>query len=177
MAILKKILIGIGALIVALLIIGMFLPKQYTVERSIIIDAQPEDIYADVVNLREWKNWGVWFKRDPNMVVSYSGPDRAIGMRSSWKSETEGDGEMEITQLEHNKKVVYRLYFPEFDMGSTGVFEFVSSPEGTMVTWRDEGEVGNNPIDRYFVLMMDSFIGPDFEMGLENLKTIIENRQ
>ena len=33
-----------------------------------------------------------------------------------------------------------------------------------------------NPVDRYFVLMIDGLIGPDFEMGLENLKTVIENQ-
>ena len=176
MATLKKIVIGFAGLIIGLLIIGLFLPKQYNVERSIFINAEPQHIYTDVVDLREWKNWGVWFKRDPNMVLHYSGPDRAIGMRSTWESDTEGNGEMEITHLEFNKKVVYSLYFPEFDMGSVGEIELEPTPDGTLVTWRDKGEVGNNPIDRYFVLIMDELIGPDFEMGLENLKTIVENR-
>eukprot|EP00036_Acanthoecidae_sp_10tr_P011534 CAMPEP_0182927410 /NCGR_PEP_ID=MMETSP0105_2-20130417/13775_1 /TAXON_ID=81532 ORGANISM="Acanthoeca-like sp., Strain 10tr" /NCGR_SAMPLE_ID=MMETSP0105_2 /ASSEMBLY_ACC=CAM_ASM_000205 /LENGTH=54 /DNA_ID=CAMNT_0025065357 /DNA_START=36 /DNA_END=197 /DNA_ORIENTATION=- len=54
------------------------------------------------------------------MEIDYSGPDRAIGMMSSWKSVTEGNGEMKITDLEHNKKVVYSLAFPEWEMGSTG---------------------------------------------------------
>jgi hypothetical protein len=109
------------------------------------------------------------------MKLDYSGPDRAIGMRSEWKSETEGNGEMEITQLEHNKRVLYRLYFPEFDMGSSGVVEIESTDNGSTVIWRDEGSVDNNPINKLFVLMMDSMIGPDFEMGLENLKVLVEN--
>lgn len=110
------------------------------------------------------------------MVIDYSGPDRAIGMRSVWQSATEGNGEMEITQLVHNKNVEYRLYFPDFDMGSTGSVSLTPTDKGTIVTWTDEGEVGMNPVDRYFVLMIDGLIGPDFEMGLENLKTVIENQ-
>jgi len=176
MGILKKLLLGVAGIIVLVLLAGMFLPNQYSVERSIIIEAEPAEIYPDVVDLRAWQNWGVWFKRDPDMQLDYTGPDRAIGMRSSWKSESEGNGEMEIIQLEHNKKITYQLYFPEFDMGSTGVVELVATETGTKVTWRDEGSVGNNPIDRYFVLMMDGMIGPDFEMGLENLKTVVENK-
>ena len=109
------------------------------------------------------------------MELSYAGPDRAIGMRLEWKSDTEGDGEMEIVQLEHNSKVGYTLYFPEMDMGSSGVVEIEATDSGSRVTWRDEGTVDNNPINKLFVLFIDDIIGPDFAMGLENLKTVVEN--
>lgn len=176
MTLLRKIILIVGGLLVMLALIGFMLPSRYAVERSIVIDAPPSDVYPNVVDLREWQQWGVWFKRDPDMEINYSGPDRAIGMRSTWLSESEGNGEMEITQLEHNKKVVYRLYFPDYDMGSTGHVELEDLEQGTRVTWRDEGEVGNNPVDRFFVLMMDELLGPDFEMGLENLKTVVEHQ-
>ena len=123
MGVLKKLLIVFGAIIAIFVISSFFIRKDYSVERTITIDAEPSDVYPYVVDLREWKKWGVWFKRDPNMQLTYSGPDRAIGMRSVWESETEGNGEMEITQLEHNKRVLYRLYFPDFDMGSSGIVE------------------------------------------------------
>ncbi|QDG38215.1 SRPBCC family protein [Alteromonas mediterranea] len=175
MGVLKKLLIVFGAVIAIFVISSFFIPKNYSVERTITIDAEPSDVYPYVVDLREWKKWGVWFKRDPNMQLTYSGPDRAIGMRSVWESETEGNGEMEITQLEHNKRVLYRLYFPDFDMGSSGIVEIKPTAGGTLVIWRDEGTVDNNPINRYFALLMDGMIGPDFEMGLENLKILVEN--
>ena len=83
---------------------------------------------------------------------------------------------MKITDLEHNKKVVYSLAFPEWEMGSTGSLVISPAGEATKVTWVDSGDVGNNIISRYFVFMMDGMIGPDFEMGLENLKTVVENK-
>ena len=175
MGALKKLLMVVGVVIVLFVATSFFIPKDYSVERTINIDAQPSEIYPYVVDLKEWKKWGVWFKRDPDMKLDYSGPDRAIGMRSEWLSETEGNGEMEITQLEHNRRVMYRLYFPDFDMGSSGVVEIEPTENGSLVTWRDEGSVDNNPINKYFALMMDSMIGPDFEMGLENLKILAEN--
>ncbi|GGW76575.1 SRPBCC family protein [Alteromonas halophila] len=175
MAVLRKLILIIAALLIIAVLFGFMLPSHYSVQRSIVIDAPAEEIYPNVVDLRRWQQWGVWFKRDPEMKIDYSGPDRAIGMQSSWISETEGSGEMTITDLEHNHKVVYRLYFPDFDMASTGMVELEPVADGTRVTWSDEGEVGNNPLDRYFVLMIDGLIGPDFEMGLENLKTVVEN--
>lgn len=174
MSLLKKLLVLVGVLITLFVATSFFISKDYSVERTIVINAEPSEIYPYVVDLKEWSKWGVWFKRDPNMELEFSGPDRAIGMRSEWKSETEGNGEMEITQLEHNRRVLYRLYFPDFDMGSNGAVEIKPTSNGSIVTWRDEGTVNNNPINRYFALMMDSMIGPDFEMGLENLKILAE---
>lgn len=171
---LKKLLLLVGVLITLFVAISFFISKDYSVERTIVINAEPSEIYPYVVDLKEWSKWGVWFIRDPNMELEFSGPDRAIGMRSEWKSETEGNGEMEITQLEHNRRVLYRLYFPDFDMGSNGAVEIKPTSNGSIVTWRDEGTVDNNPINRYFALMMDGMIGPDFEMGLENLKILAE---
>jgi len=174
MSALKKLLVVVGVLITLFVVTSFFISKDYSVERTIVINAEPSEIYPYIVDLKEWSKWGVWFKRDPNMELNFSWPDRAIGMRSEWKSDTEGNGEMEITQLEHNRRVLYRLYFPDYDMGSTGAFEIRPTSNGSVVTWRDEGSVDNNPINRYFALMMDGMIGPDFEMGLENLKTLAE---
>lgn len=174
MSVLKKLLVLVGVLITLFVATSFFISKDYSVERTIVINAEPSEIYPYVVDLKEWSKWGVWFKRDPNMELEFSGPDRAIGMRSKWKSETEGNGEMEITQLEHNRRVLYRLYFPDFDMGSNGAVEIKPTSNGSIVTWRDEGTVDNNPINRYLALMMDGMIGPDFEMGLENLKILAE---
>ena len=175
MALLKKLIIGMAVIVVAFYAIGLMLPSKFHVERSIVIDASQEAIYAHVVDLKRWKAWGVWLKRDPNIELTYAGPDRAIGMRSEWKSETEGNGKMTITELEHDKRVKYQLLFPEMEMGSTGEIVLEPMNGSTRVVWMDYGDVGSNITYKYFGVFMDSLIGPDFEDGLANLKTIAEN--
>ena len=175
MVLLKKFVIGLAVVIVVFYAIGLALPSKFHVERSIVINATPSEVYEQIVDLKRWQAWGVWFKRDPNMQVNYSGPDRAIGMRSEWKSETEGNGDMTITALEHNKRVTYSLQFPDMEMGSTGEIVLVAVNGSTRVVWMDYGDVGSNIVYKYFGLFMDSLIGPDFESGLANLKTVTEN--
>lgn len=175
MNLLKRCLIGVLSIIVLLMIVGMFLPSKFEVQRSITINKTPVEIYPLIVDLKQWQKWGVWFQRDPDMVVSYSGPNSGLGMKSSWQSALEGSGEMIITEISKNQKVIYDLYFPEFEMGSTGELILNQSSGLTTVTWRDYGDVGRNPVNRYFAMMMDSLIGPDFEKGLANLKAIAEN--
>ncbi|MBT0587246.1 SRPBCC family protein [Alteromonas oceanisediminis] len=176
MAVLKKLVIGIALIFMAFIVVGLLLPSSFEVKRTVVIEAEPSTVYENIVDLQEWQSWGVWFKRDPNMVVTYAGPDRAVGMRSAWKSETEGNGEMEITALEHNRNVTYALRFPDMDMASQGELTLEPIDAGTRVTWRDYGDVGSNIVYRYFALFMDSLIGPDFEDGLANLKTVSENK-
>jgi uncharacterized protein YndB with AHSA1/START domain len=176
MAVLKKTLIGLLMFFVLLILIGFILPSEFKVQRSISVEAPAENVYANVVDLRKWRAWGVWFKRDPNMDILYSGPESAVGMKSEWVSEQEGSGEMVVIAIEPNQRFIYSLYFPDMDMGSTGEFVFTEEQGRTEVTWMDYGDVGSNPVNRYFALFMDNMIGSDFEIGLENLKLLSESQ-
>ena len=46
--------------------------------------------------------------------------------------------------------------------------------DGTHVTWSFDSDMGAGPIGRYFGLLMDRMVGPDFEGGLANLKALAE---
>jgi uncharacterized protein YndB with AHSA1/START domain len=177
MKVIKNILLVVAGLLLLLLIVGFLLPSEFKVQRSIVINAPVSEVYKHVVNLRNWKAWGVWFKRDPTMLVAYSGAEGNVGMTSKWVSEQEGSGEMVIIALEPNRRFIYSLYFPEMDMGSTGEFIFKEKNGQTEVTWLDYGNLGGNPLNHYFSFFMDKMIGPDFETGLENLKTLAEFSQ
>ena len=45
---------------------------------------------------------------------------------------------------------------------------------GTEVTWGFETDLGMNPVGRWMGLMMDSWIGADYEAGLARLKALVE---
>jgi hypothetical protein len=60
-------------------------------------------------------------------------------------------------------------------MASTGEIVLEPINGATRVVWTDSGDVGSNITYKYFGLFMDRLIGPDFEDGLANLKTVAEN--
>ncbi|MDO6693391.1 SRPBCC family protein [Aliiglaciecola sp. 3_MG-2023] len=175
MAILKKVIFSLLILLTVFIVVGYFLPSEYRVQRSISINGAADKIYPQVADLRNWRDWGVWYQRDPNMQVEYSGDSIGIGMKSSWKSATEGDGSMTIIALAPNQSVTYELYFSGFDMTSQGQLTFQQSDGQTLVTWTGTGDVGFNAINRYFALAMDSLIGPDLQQSLDNLKAVMED--
>jgi hypothetical protein len=108
------------------------------------------------------------------MQITYTGDVGSVGMKSSWISEAEGSGEMEIKEITDNAEIMYSLYFPDFDLGSTGKLTLTEQNGKTLVVWQDFGDVGANPVNHYFAAFMDKMIGPDFETGLDNLKMLVE---
>ncbi len=171
---LKRVVVAVVGLVALLLVIGLLLPSGFKVQRSMQIAAPPAKVYPLIADPRQWKNWSVWNQRDPAMQMQYSGADSGAGAKWSWQSKTEGNGAMEFTAAVPNERIVYALSFPDMGMTSRGELQLVPEGTGTRVTWTNEGDMGGNPINRYFGAMMDSLVGPDFEAGLNNLKAAAE---
>ena len=166
-----KYLVGIAVLLVA---VGFLLPSTYSAQRSVTINASAEKVFPLVANHKEWKRWSVWNQRDPNMQMTYSGPEMAAGSKWSWKSKSEGNGGMEFSAVEQNKRVGYILTMEDMTP-ATGELKFTPDGTGTKVTWDIYGNAGMNPVFRWFGVFMDKMIGPDFEAGLKNLKKLAES--
>lgn len=173
MKILLKIIGGLAVLVLTLLLVGFLLPRTYRVERTLVMNAKPEAIMAQVADLRAWKNWGAWQERDPQMTLSYSEKSTGVGSWSSWQSKKEGNGKMTITALTPTK-VTYHLEFPDFGTQSTGTIELLAEGAAQKVVWADVGDMGMNPVNRWFCLFLDKLIGPDFDRGLSNIKKLVE---
>ncbi|HZZ91417.1 MAG TPA: SRPBCC family protein [Usitatibacter sp.] len=164
----------IGTVLLVVVLVGVVLPSGYEVRRSIHVAAPPDRVYDLVVDTRRWKDWSAWNRRDPAMHVSYAGPPFGMGAKWSWESKTEGRGSMEFVHVEPDRRVDYRLAFPDFNMVSRGSLVLTPTDGGTDVTWIHAGETGSNPLKHYFAAFMDRMVGRDFEQGLANLKAVAE---
>lgn len=175
MSILIKIVAGLAAFIALLALIGLMLPKNFRIERSIVIAAPAGKIYPLIADPHMWPKWGVWNQRDPNMKMDFSGAASGAGAKWSWQSKSEGNGAMEFTAADPDKRIAYQLTFADFGMVSSGALTLSPGTAGTTVSWTNAGEFGGNPFMRYFGLMMDRMVGKDFDAGLNNLKQLAEN--
>jgi len=174
MKLLLKLLGGLAVLVLVLVLVAFLLPRHYRVERATVIRAPIAKVYPQLADLRAWRNWGVWFERDPGMKVSYSDAVATVGAWSAWESPKEGNGKATLTAVAPDR-LVYRLEFPDFGMKSEGTF--VLEPQGdaaVRVVWSDAGDLGLNPMSRWMGLFFDGMLGPDFEAGLAKLRRVTE---
>lgn len=155
---------------------GLLLSPKFTVLRSVEINAPPSVVYPLVADPRAWQKWSVWNRRDPSMQMSFSGEPMGAGAGWAWISESQGNGRMAFTAAEPNEKIVFNLFFDEFNSVSSGTFLFEPIGNGTRVSWVMNGDMGGNPLMRWFALASDKMIGGDFAAGLANLKAVAEKR-
>lgn len=177
MKILKKILIIVAVLVLAIVVVSQALPSTYQAERSIVISAKSEAIFPWISTMKKWQDWTPWsVAKDPTLVYSYEGPESGEGAISKWESKTFGAGSMKVTVADPVQGIRFDLAFEQGKYTAQGRFIFTAVPEGTKVTWRMEGNVSRNPLDRIFSVFMDKMVGPDFEEGLGNLKKKVEGK-
>jgi uncharacterized protein YndB with AHSA1/START domain len=172
---LKRILIATVAFLLLLLAIGFLLPSVWQVERTVVIRAPAPIIFPYLNNLKQWREWTVWYQQHPNMTTEYSGPDAGVGATSRWSGE-EGRGVMKIMQSERNQLVAYTLLFNGGEFRTDGTLTLMPEGEGTRVVWSAMGEAGRNPANRYFALFLGFRIGSDFANSLELLKQKLETK-
>ncbi len=176
MVIIKRILIGIVALLVLFFVVGFLLPSDIRVERSVDIDASPEQVYDMVNDFQQFNRWQPWAQIDPDTRYVYEGPATGAGSRMMWYSDHPdvGDGMQEITLSEPYSKVRMAL-----DFGTEGLahsdYLIDEKDGGAELTWTLEADMGGNPIFRYVGLFMDGMVGAAYEQGLAKLQEILES--
>jgi effector-binding domain-containing protein len=174
---LKKILYGFLAVIAATVIISLFLPGSVHVERSLEMDAPAAKIFPLINDLKLSEKWSPWFEKDPSMEITWGDKTVGVGASYCWKGDPDlsGTGCMEISESIENKSLTTKL---DFDEQGTAVGGWVleESDSRTRVTWGFDTDVSSPPvIGKYFGLMMNGFVGPDFEKGLSNMKEYVES--
>ncbi len=173
----KKIVIWILAIILVLILVAYALPKTYKVEHSVYIKAKPELIYDLTSNFRKWKLWEPWTKAvDSTAVFELIGKEGQVGAIWKWDGKILGNGQMTATGYIPKQQFSYDLAFNKGKYQSKGKIIIEQAGDSSKVSWIDEGDLGYNPINRYFGLMMDKMLGPDFIKGLTKLKNVCESR-
>jgi len=168
-------IVGLVVVVAVLAGIGLCLPGTYRVERSVVIAAAPPAIFPAINTLKEWPTWTAWtVERYPDMKVHFSGPAAGVGARYAWEGKSVGHGELQLTRSDPAKGITFDLEFSHGKYISVGTIEMLPEASGTKVTCTNKGELGLNPISRYFGLVMDKMMGPDFQKGLDNLKQKVE---
>lgn len=172
MKIIKKLLIGIIAILILAILVAFFLPRKVSVERSLVINAPADIIFKQVNTMKDWAKWAPWFRMDPNMEITYFGPESGTGAGYSWKSNEKKVGNGKVTvSASAADSIIVEMDFMEHGKASA-TYKFNKEGSGTKVIWTMHSDMGNNPIARYFGLMMDKMVGPDFEKGLHNLDSL-----
>lgn len=169
------ILLGLAALIGILLIVASGKPDTVHYERSIAIDASPEQILPHLVDFHKWSDWSPWENLDPNMKREYSGAQSGPGAKYFWSGTGKaGEGTMEVLEASPAGVQIDLRFVKPFKSDCVTWFRTVPQGKATSVTWTMDGpNLFMGKLMGIFI-NMDKMIGKDFENGLAGLKAETE---
>ena len=173
---LKTILIVIVVAIAALLGYAATRPDSVRVERSTVIKAPPEKIFAVLNDFHHWQTWSPYEKLDPGMKRTLSGAEKGTGAIYEWDGAGKaGAGRMEIIESAPASKVKIKLDFSRpFEGHNTAEYTLVPQGDGTQLTWAMYGPAPFLMKVMGTFVNLDTMIGKDFEEGLASLKALAE---
>ena len=167
MAPLAKVFGGIGTVLVALLLIGFILPGTWSAEASIQIEAAPAEVFPYLNDLSRWDTWTNW----GDIESELSDPPRSVGASRSWDDPNFGTGSVTITSSSAPTLVRYEVEV-EGRASVNGELRIEALGGMSRVTWREEGDLGRNPLMGYVARNMSKSQGTQLAEGLEKLRYI-----
>ena len=172
---LKVIGIILLILIVLIVILGIIAPKEYRVERSVVINAPNQVVFNHIKYWRNWQTWSPWAEMDSTMKVTIEGIDGTPGSLYKWSGVKAGSGEMTNTGIRANEEIAYQLRFIKpWESESNGYVRLADVQGNTEATW---GFYGKNKFPWNIMTLfmsMDKMMDRDFNRGLTLLKEISE---
>jgi uncharacterized protein YndB with AHSA1/START domain len=169
----------VAPIVVVFLAVVALQPADFRIQRSALIAAPAQAVFAQVNDFRKWLAWSPWEKMDPALKRTYEGPPAGTGAKYAWQgNKNVGEGQMTITESRPGELVRIKLEFVK-PFAATNTAEFTFKPEGggTAVTWSMTGR--NNFMAKAVSMFMslEKMVGGQFEQGLAQMKSLVETKR
>ncbi|MCS6288124.1 MAG: SRPBCC family protein [Nitrospira sp.] len=173
---LETILVIVVLLVVAVLIYAATRPSTFRLQRSIVINVLPEQVFPFINNFHHWSAWSPWEKKDLTMKKSHGGPPEGEGAVLEWEGNRDvGTGRMEVLESVPSSKILVKLDFLKpFEAHNRAEFVLVRGAGTTEVRWAMYGPQPYMMKVMGVFCSMDKMVGKDFEDGLASLKAMAE---
>lgn len=164
-----SIVLGGGAfLLFGFLGIGALLPTEWAAEAAATIPATTDQLLPLIDSPEGWRQWTTW----PDSGLARSGPERGPGASIAWDDPELGSGSFTITEPGAEADVAYAVEVAGAGGGSmstVGTISLGDAVGGTRVVWREEGDLGRNPLMGYWARSMRRAQSAEMEKGLDRL--------
>ena len=169
------ILLIIAVPVALFLLLGLFVKKEYSIERQITINKTKQEVFNYVKFLKNQEHYSKWVMIDPAMKKNFKGTDGTVGFVYAWDGNKKaGKGEQEIKRLRDGESVDVELRFEKpFEGVATAFLTTTTAQTGqTVVKWGMNGRSAfpMNAMNPFVIGML----GKDLDQSLFNLKTNLE---
>lgn len=167
---LRKVTRFLAIAILLLVAVGFFLPSQYRVERSVRIQAAPEQVVEAILQGPQLATW---------MYIENGQLERQEGELLEQQSlaihyqQTEQQGRLTLLKAAANH-VAFEV-LPKAGVSPVQNDLYVRRDgEASVVNWVIEGELNAGLLSPYIALLANNIAGQNFEKSLQKLQQLVE---
>lgn len=171
---LRVILIIVLVLVAAILIVPLFSPATAEVSAETTINLEANRIFPKVASFTGRELWDPWLTQDSTADADIVSNAAYVGSSYTWKGEKVGTGRMEVISVVENEYIESHLWFGEVEEPALVEWRFEPSAGATRVLWSFSQET-TYPIGRLGMIFGKIFLKQSFELGLSNLKELMES--
>jgi len=173
-----NIVLLVVAILVALpLIIALFIPGNYEINRSIVIDRPKHEVFDYIKFIKNQDHYSKWVQTDPNMQKAFRGTDGTVGFVYAWNGNKQaGEGEQEITGVADGERITTEIRFkrPMSNIAHTYMVTEALTEHSTKVTWGMTGH-SKYPVN-LLTALLKGMLKKDMDFSLGQLKSVLEGQ-
>lgn len=155
-------------------ILPALLPKTYSIEKTITVNAPADVCYDKVADLNHYRDWNPWSQMEPTASKIIEGTPKTVGHKYHWEGKKIGVGTLTVKHLEPGKSANIELEFIKpWKALAEDNWKFETTGNQTKITWKNHGPLAY-PMARLMGPMINKNLNKQFEAGLVNLKNLCE---
>ncbi len=149
-------------------------PDQFSLERSITINAPASQILPWISNLKNMNQWNPWAGQDAKSKIAYQGPEEGPGAIYTWAGGKMGEGRFTILDVKPTEVNCRLEMIKPMKADNKVVYSLREGNGITVVIWAMSGRNGFINKLMHTVMNMDKMVGKEFDKGLAGLKERVE---
>jgi len=159
-------------------VIGFFLPAKQIIETHLSVDSYPEDVFAELSDLRGYPAWFHDLDKIDASQIIYAGTERGLGQSAAWRqSSKRGEifGNLKILQSQTDELVSLRHEYGPKNIDMTYALQIDETDQTVLLLARYEKLLGDFPyLSRLRAKLAEGKTTKDLNASLQKLKKIIE---
>ena len=170
-----KVFLGFWLFVGGIFLASLFFPREFKVERSIVIDKPVYETFAYLNNIQNISKLSPWDKNvDTSMAWFFSKNISGLNASYYFRGNLLGKGYLKIVECIPNEKLTTALDINDGGMTSSSTFYFERiGGDKTKLTWKDYKDVGYNPFHRFQIPTKTEQTELQFDEGLIKIRIAI----
>jgi hypothetical protein len=171
----KAFLIVAAGLFLVVTLLSLLIPSHVKVSRTTVINSSATDkIYAQVYELKNWKNWHPMFASD-SAAITFG--NTSAGANASCDITYNNKKVQLLINKTDSNSVQFTLSSDgENDISNQVIFYPLTASNETRVDWNATTHLHWYPWEKFYAIFLDKLTGSGYEMALAGLKQWVEKK-